>query len=372
MRGWPLKFATVALATTLTSTGALAHVPELTGTPVNIDTGTGNFLSGRNIDESAGMTGHLAIDKDISGAICLVDGRCFAASDETRFVQQFSLTSGGIKPGQRLYLKKTSEGKERAGDVGELDFEALARHQGGVFAIGSHSWKRNRCKVHTRRHVIYYFKPRFESADPRAPQASASFSLDETFTRYPQLSAALARPLQRNGLNIEGAAVLAQRLFIGFRAPYDRHNPFQGFILSLAVSAAENGRAVNPRLHTLTFPHKGTGIRAMEPLQGGLLLLTGNAGARAAKGKNGNPPPEECKTASLYRKGLTQLFFWNRIGTTPHLVANIKLPAEDLKAEALMLHPDQPDGGGPVRVIIFFDGARNGSPHIYDIPRDLF
>jgi hypothetical protein len=328
----------------------------------------GRFVSGKNKKNCDGMACVLKKDKDLSATICLADGRCFAASDETRFVQAFSISENVIKVEHRLYLKRTDEAQERKGDADEIDIEALATNNSGIFAVGSHSWKREGCERQSSRHGIFYFKPEIDSAHPRKPVISKSFSLDDVIRKTPQLAGHLDQPLQRNGLNIEGAAVYKDRLYLGFRAPYLESNVRKGYILSLDAKEVTEGRATKPDLHTLEFQHDGVGIRAMEPFGDGLLLLTGVAGAKQAKSG-----PEICSEEdSEHLENLAHLYYWRPGQKIPKLVMNVELPKKKWKAEGLMLDPDQSDDAGSVKIILFFDGPKNGKPHRYKVPRNLF
>ena len=64
------------------------------------------------------------VSEDISGAVCSALGRCFAVSDEARYLQEFTLDGPAIKPGNRLYLAKTKDTVK--GEAKDFDIEGLA------------------------------------------------------------------------------------------------------------------------------------------------------------------------------------------------------------------------------------------------------
>ncbi len=329
----------------------------------------GQFTNGQNKGNCRGRDCKLRNDKDISGAVCLPKNLCFAASDETRFVQQFSFSSGGIKAGRRLYLGKTDELRERHDEIDEFDLEALARFRSGVFAVGSHSWKRQDCEEHKTRLHVFYFKPGRDGRDSRKPVTAKKFSLRKLIKRESALESGFNEPLQANGLNIEGAAVLGQRLYIGFRAPIDQGDPRNGYVLSLDAESASKGKAAKPDLHTLTFGSKGLGIRAMEPFGKGILLLTGDSGAPKSDLKN--PPKAACRKNSRHLGNEPQLYFWKPGSGTPKLVAKIKRPRKTWKAEGLLVVPGQAKNARTVELMVFFDGASGGAPRLIELDRKM-
>lgn len=342
----------------------VSHADPVSGTKVKVK---GQFTSGQNRGDCRGRDCALRNDKDISGAVCLSKKLCFAASDETRFVQQFSFSSGEIKAGRRVYLGKTEELRERRGETDEFDLEALARFKSGVFAVGSHSWKRQDCEPHATRLNVFYFKPAPDGVESRKTVKAKSFSLRKLIRRESALDAGFDQPLQANGLNIEGAAVLGRRLYIGFRAPIDQDDARKGFVLSLDADSASRGKRAKADLHTLRFAEKGLGIRAMEPYGKGILLLTGDSGA--PKSDMSNPPEAACRKNSRHLGNEPQLYFWKPNAGSLKLIAEIKRPKKDWKAEGLLVVPGQAKNAKTVRLMIFFDGASKGAPRLIRLDR---
>ncbi len=358
LAAWALTFAVVVPFTLR----AEAADGVITGVELKVK---GRLTSGQNKKECKGLACEVKKDKDVSGGICFDADRCFVASDETRFVQEISLLDGRIVAGRRLYLLETDERAERHKEPDELDLEALARYRDGVIAVASHSNKRKECTPQASRHNLFYFKPKFDDSKPRQPVASQATNLDDVIKGVPELAEHLNKPLQDNGLNIEGAAVLGSRLYIGFRAPVSPKDPRRGFVLSLDANEITRGVAAKPKLHTLRFPKEGTGIRAMEPFAGGLFLLTGASGAAASNDPNCNKPSDHLKNAPA-------LYFWNTTSTEPKFIGIVGLPEkkkrkDEFKPEGLLLVPGQPVNAPTVKLIVFYDGPKEGRPHLIEI-----
>jgi hypothetical protein len=296
------------------------------------------------------------------------DNRCFAASDEARFVQEFSYFDDRIVPGRRIYLAESEEIAERNGKLDELDIEALAAGDGGIFAVGSHSNKRKKCEPQASRHGVYHFRPVIDMIRPRVPVISRRISFDSVFAKFPVLNEKLNQPIQNNGLNIEGAATFGQKLFVGLRAPFHGEDDTSAYIVSTDSKAIANGdeaAAVEAaELHPIRFEQKGVGIRSMEPIDGGLLLLVADAGAEAGK-------RDECNSDSPYLGQGAFLYFWDMGSEKAVLVSEIALPKADWKAESVILDPAFDQGGNDLHVLVFFDGPKSGKPHRYKVSKDL-
>lgn len=335
------------------------------GTPLTV---SGTFQNGKNKKRKCnGSKCKLLIDKDISAALCLADGYCVAGSDEARFVQEFTFSAGTLKVGKRRYLAKTDGKQERKHKADELDIEALASDGKGIFAVGSHSFRRLACEKQPSRHSVFYFEiPGDLKRGGRKPVTVSTLSLDALFRESQELAPYLDVPLQSNGLNIEGAAVANKRLYIGLRAPYSAQDPNLGYIVSLESKAAARGKVRTPKVHELGFETAGQGIRALEPWGQGLLVLTGNSGPGSGKKSQACPKPERA-----YKGHPATLYFWD--GKQPKLqtLARFAPPDPDWKAEGIMLDPERKQGSSDLDVIIFFDGPENGAPHRYSVLRPV-
>lgn len=345
---------------------AWANGETLEGDQIKV---VGRFLSGKNVDKHCeGADCELAADKDISGAVCFDRQECYAVSDETRFVQGFSWDGGKIVTGKRFYLEPTGEKKERRGKADEIDLEAIAIYRDEIVAVGSHSVKRKSCDPHKTRNAIYYLKPKTYPGQERHLQATRSFSLDAVFAAIPELAEHSGKALQLNGLNIEGAAVIGERLYIGLRAPYSKAEPNIGYIVSIAAGRLSD-EDLDAKLHAIEFANPGMGIRAMEPLNrnafgNGLLILAGNAGV----GKGKDPA---CGHDSDILGNPAELYHWNADREETTYLATIEPPKKNWKAEGLLILPDQPDRSLQLEFGVFFDEPKNGKPRKYAIPRSV-
>ena len=78
-------------------------------------------------------------------------------------------------------------------------------------------------------------------------------------------------------------AAIGEQVFFGFRAPYP-DGPTGVIILQIGFEAVQAQDWDAAELHrvALNSPHGGRGIRGMEQLGDSLLLLVGDAGAKAA------------------------------------------------------------------------------------------
>ncbi|MFF5208224.1 DUF3616 domain-containing protein [Streptosporangium sp. NPDC000396] len=128
-----------------------------------------------------------------------------------------------------------------AGPMDEADIEGLARTDGWLWAIGSHSLKRKKAKrqhsadksrrrlgtvVREENRYILVRLPLSGSTPVRAAGdrtaailAGPGRNLADLLVDDPHLAPFLAIPSKDNGLDIEGIAVLGDRVFVGLRGP---------------------------------------------------------------------------------------------------------------------------------------------------------
>ena len=103
----------------------------------------------------------------------------------------------------------------------------------------------------------------------------------------PELRAFIDQPLQCGGVNIEGLAVQKGQLFFGFRSP-GNINDGKALIAETSAAGLFSGQ-LSAQIHKLQFringkPQKGVGIRALESIdKGRLLIATGAGGATMEK-----------------------------------------------------------------------------------------
>ena len=150
---------------------------------------------------------------------------------------------------------------------------------------------------------------------------------------------------ETNGVTIEGVAVRDHRLFAGFRGPSVHNN--QAVILSVATGALFENAPPDPQLHLLPLG-VGRGVRDLASFGKGLLVL---AGPTAGEG------------------GQYAIYWWDGAGETVNLLKNLDEYNEDgeaLKAEAIV--PLGLTGSG-LRVLVLFDGAKEGGPRAIEVAK---
>lgn len=174
-----------------------------------------------------------------------------------------------------------------AGPEDEADIEGMARANGFLWLVGSHSLKRKRVKSkdpdkaadrlatvirEDNRFILVRLPLRDEE-----PQPGAILSGGRDLTSYLRedrhLGPFLALPGKDNGFDVEGIAVVPERVYIGLRGPVLR-----GWAVILELRLEDSGRrrlrVREPyRKHFLDLG--GLGVRDLCPDGDALLLLTG-------------------------------------------------------------------------------------------------
>jgi hypothetical protein len=161
---------------------------------------------------------------------------------------------------------------------GELDVEAMARAGDELFVLGSHSIKRrlidptaSRARNRERladvsdeplRQRIYRL-----SLDPRTGRLTASprwVSLRPVLERDRIVGSFTRIPAEENGVNLEGLAADERGLLLAFRSPVLR----RGFVPVMRTAWGEE-----PPAELLLLDLEGRGIRSLERVEGGFLLV---------------------------------------------------------------------------------------------------
>ncbi|MGC1497085.1 MAG: DUF3616 domain-containing protein [Sulfitobacter sp.] len=300
--------------------------------------------------------------KDISGAVCMPGVSCFAVSDEELFLHTFELKGNKktrFKIGEVLNLAPNVEG--------ELDLEALAVSGNTLYALGSHSFKRNGCKKQDSRSVLFYGTPNMDLAGKDEAIEMSQLSLAPAFAAVPELAVGYAKPLQKNGLNFEGMAALNGQLYFGLRAPYPEDESHSTFVLSYPVEGFDQDAIATPQLHRLNLADQpGAGIRAMERYGDDILILSGPAGVSKTSKK---PTSEnmDCQKQSLDRDHPFMLHLWDVDQKRIQKLVEIVPPRIDWKAEGLLSLQEKQADDKLISVVVLFDGADSGYPVRYDI-----
>ncbi|WP_119730567.1 DUF3616 domain-containing protein [Thermomonospora amylolytica] len=240
------------------------------------------------------------------------DGRClWVAGDETATVERLTaeLDAGGNVTGygDQRTVPLADLVELPAGPDEEADIEGLARANGWLWAVGSHSLKRKRIKEgqpdakarkrlatvvrEENRHVLVRIPlvtgpdglPEPVRADgdrTAAVLGGRGDSLTDLLADDPHLAPFLNIPSKDNGIDVEGIAAVGERLYIGFRGPVlrgwavlveiwpDTHPDDPGRLRLRRIDGGDRYRT-----HFLDLG--GLGIRDLCPDGDDLLILAG-------------------------------------------------------------------------------------------------
>ncbi|WP_328817974.1 DUF3616 domain-containing protein [Nonomuraea cypriaca] len=211
----------------------------------------------------------------------------WVAGDETATFEHLTWTDGHF--GAQRTFRLADHVDLPAGPRDEADIEGLARADGHLWLIGSHSLKRKRVKskdpekAADRLATVVREENRFILArvplDPAngTPAAGAVLAGGQSLTEHLRedrhLAPFLALPGKDNGFDVEGIAVVSEHVYVGLRGPVLRG---WAVVLELRLDEAGKGRLRlrEPyRKHFLDLD--GLGVRDLCPDGDSLLLLTG-------------------------------------------------------------------------------------------------
>ncbi len=313
--------------------------------------------------------------KDLSGVACMpakADGSqlCLFVNDESRHAQFGVVKKGAITPGELLPLigEEPSETTLGAppktqcpvdeGEFAEFDGEGVAYAEPYFYIVGSHGCSRKGGEFRLSSFLLARIRvdaegiPTGPDGKKLAPEewqdaVETTYRLSDYLAKADKAGAFFGKSLDEteNGLNIEGLAVDGDRLLVGLRAP-----ALSDAAYIVAAEIADlfrpgNGPAKGKAEVMPIKLGKNMGIRDLASLPDGqLLVLAGPAQEQdlayqlflVEPGKGGKP------------KSLAKL-------------EPMESEEEDepVKAEAVtVLSAD----GGELRVLILFDGIKNGAP----------
>ena len=317
--------------------------------------------------------------QSVSGMACNFDARqrriCLIAFDEGAQARYAYVGDKALLPdAEPVLLRDTAE---------ELDAEGAATDGQYFYLTGSHSARRSDCASNTgSRHVLRF---RLDPATGRAlrpPAGSASGALVDyadsgrlwaIMQAQPGLAPHVgerkclgAEPPDKapalagqQGVNIEGLAVQAGRLYFGFRGP-----ALQGVAQVLAVDAdalfsLDAAQGSRPTLTRLALgPNRG--IRDMVAVKTGFLLLAGPDDSPASQGAGWvvawwNGQPAEGRV--VQPKVLATLDLGG---------VNLRSCDKELKPEAMTVLEETPVA---YRLLVLSDGMCDGGPLAFTLPR---
>ena len=292
-----------------------------------------------------------ANDLDLSG-IAAAGNACLVGSDEEHHVQPGTIDRAArrIVPAERVALPVVGGRKKPEVDIEGI---AYAPAEEVYYVTGSHGVGKKKGDFQPDRHAVYRI-PRGAGSGSIHAAGIRRASLLPWLERTPELAGHLRQPLQRNGLNIEGLAESSGRLFFGLRAPNKN-----GRALVVEVGARElfSGAPGALTVHDLPMP-RGRGLREIVAVDGGFVLLCGNASAEASK----KFPVTEAPGPD----GRFELHFWPGPGAAPERLG--ALPANGGKAEGLLVLEQTPL---QIEMLVLFDSLPGGGPLTVRIRRGI-
>jgi len=240
--------------------------------------------------------------RGISGMACLgtaadASRECFVINDEERFgevatLKKDVLTITPTDPKIIEFVKKNEDGKNVLGKArvpncseadkfDELDGEGVAIAGDFIYVVSSHS-----CSGGGEYKPSSYLLVRFKAASATSFKGTSpvaftrSWRLADVLDASAELKPAFGMP-KKNGTNIEGIAVIGDRLYAGMRTPLGPGSD-QAFIVSALVENlfVDDGEPLKDgKVETISVKlGKNAGIRDLAALRsGGLLILSGPA-----------------------------------------------------------------------------------------------
>lgn len=336
-------------------------------------TRTGDLIRGYTWDYGDGFTeADGATARNLGALACQSNGSCVVVDDRNRYASLFEISSYGVirplfKKVPLMVLARTES---------KLDIEAVSYENGNYLFVGSHSVSVKRGSVkENRRHLFLVPAKDFQgriatSGEDEPPDRTKKASLHYIFSNHPDFKEEYnGLLLQRGGVNVEGAALDGESVLIGMRAPSPL---FALTILRLNRDDLFAGEEPEPEIFNVAVDRKGIGIRDMAKLDDGFLLLTGDSHSEASAYIDPQNPDLDKPTIV---GNPFELYFWDGSSQRARLVGTIlgAFPSiEDfVKAEGLLVLPDNKPDAPTLDVLITFDGIENGAPTSFQIPRDL-
>jgi hypothetical protein len=311
------------------------------------------------------------VAEDLSGAACAPSGVCLAINDENRSAQLFSIDDGRIKAGALVPLIGEDSSAETrgaepkkdgcsGGDGGfeNLDGEAVVYAAPYFYVVGSHGCSRKKNKFYLSSFIL----ARFRADDVRTSGSKAkqdakietTYRLADALRKATTLGRFFGKDLNASdGLNIEGLAVVGERLFAGLRAPSIAD---KAFLVSASVddlfAPGHMPLTKEPEVIPLSLG-RGVGVRDLAALPDGQLLVL--AGPTLEQ----EGIPFSLFTVEPKADGAAQ-----QIAILDDVWFKKKGECKRAKPEAVaILDPKI------LRLLIFFDGPKNGEPSEYIVKR---
>ncbi len=261
------------------------------------------------------VIGKIKKSYDLSAISCIDLNRCLIASDEATFVQRAKIVAGSlVVSGEKVSLGTSSD---------ENDIEGLANDGKSFYAVGSHALSRKHGKFQPSRYQFF-------KIDLNKNGLSVStYSLSTVLRDEPQLKKFYKKPLDENGINIEGLAYRDGKVFLGFRGPIIDS---KAQILSFDLVAFLSTQQIDSTLTSIDLGDE-RGVRSLE-FHGELLYIVAGGNDRSLNSLS------EIKSYSFKSK---------------RIMHSYATPLAEEKLEGITFI-------GSGKVITIFDSLLNGNP----------
>lgn len=310
--------------------------------------------------------------KSLSGAACVPDtNRCLVVNDEGRFAQFFEIHGTTIVPKEVIGLLPDWNVSKKEDRKNELDAEGVAyvasktdAALGYFYITGSHGLSREGVRQPSRYHVLRFpvstatGRPTFPfDTETVAPQIQPATTLGPAIAALPKVGKFADHKLHKNGVTVEGLAILREDALFGLRAPCIGG---QAFVVRAPLEALFSGKPVTATASPLALGHN-VGIRDLAKVDDGVLILSGRSNDKDTKGAF------NCDTPGPDADPVAQVWLWSgKDGDAPEKLGTLPGVSETDKAETLLVLREDPTS---YRVLVWFDGEANGKPKEYVIDK---
>lgn len=307
--------------------------------------------------------------KSLSGAACVPDtNRCLVVNDEGRFAQFFEIHGTTIVPKEVIGLLPSRDGDKK---MKELDAEGVAYVKpategapGYFYITGSHGLSREGKMQPSRYHVLRFpvdpgtGRPTFQfDAETVAPQIQPATTLGDALQHIELVGTYAETDLDRNGLTVEGLAILRDEALFGLRAPCIAG---QAFVVRTPLEPLFSHAPVTAKESPLALGHN-VGIRDLAKVDDGVLILSGRSNDKDTKGAF------NCDTSGPDADPVAQVWLWSgNDGNAPENLGTLPGVSKSDKAETLLVLREDPTS---YRVLVWFDGEANGKPKEYVVDK---
>ncbi|MEP3046226.1 MAG: DUF3616 domain-containing protein [Roseibium sp.] len=301
-------------------------------------------------DVTPAFDGKKDVRKSISGAACapVSPPICVVALDEKRNTQFFTISDQKLVPGKVMRLLA----KKRDGvSLGEVDTEGAAYADGYFYLSGSHGVSRTRCKLKPGSFSLFRFpvdpktgQPTYKiSAKMIASEIDRTSRLQDTIREAGGAIGEYAEQCLSDGdggANLEGLAVIGERMYLGFRGPSVDGT---AFILDVDTNNVFGKGEIDPKTIEVNLG-QDIGIRDLAAVSDGLLILAG----------------------PVQKKGGYAIHHLNLATMDLRKLQDLTMPKPKVKAETVLLLAEQ---DASYHLLVMYDGALDGGPREYLIDK---